>query len=77
MKRHKWKDISQNGFSKVFQCTKCGIEKSWCYGDMQCWEYTDYQSAIGSQRTTLNRPACEPGRGSTGGFKKTGEYIYW
>ena len=62
MRNHKWKDISSgvNRAPKEERCTKCGIERTWLYGYMQCWEYLDYRLPIGSGRESLNRPSCTP-----------------
>ena len=77
MKRHKWIGITPNNFSpKREKCIKCGIERNWCGGDMQGWEYTDFNSVIDSDRSTFHRPKCEPNRGKTRGFGKKGNYIY-
>ena len=54
MKRHKWENITPNQFSpKRERCINCGIERNWCGGDMQGWEYVDFNSVIDSDRTTF------------------------
>ena len=60
MSNHKWKDTSSRFNPKQGICTKCGIERNWLGGDMQCWEYLDLRLAYGSSRTTLYRPECTP-----------------
>ena len=75
MANHRWKDDSNEFHSKKDVCIKCGIERYWIGGDMQGWEYLDLQSSFGSNRTTFNRPNCEPNRGRTQGFYRDGTYI--
>ena len=75
MANHKWKDISERKFEKVEQCTKCQIERFWLGGDMQTWRYVDYTMPIGSNRTTIRRPSCEPERGTVLGFYRDGSFI--
>ena len=77
MKRHKWGEIQRPFSQKMQTCEKCGIERYWMGGYMQCWEYLDLQSALGTQRTTLYRPECNPDRGQTQGFNRYGKYIYY
>ncbi len=75
-KRHKWEDISGKLNPKSEKCIQCGMERSWLYGDMQCWEYLDLNSGLDTQRTTLYRPQCEPERGPTRGFYADAKYLY-
>ena len=69
MKRHKWKDTSST-IEKSSECEKCGMIRDWQGGDMQCWEYFDPRTPFNTNRTTLNRPECEPDRIITEGFPK-------
>lgn len=60
MKNHKWKDTSSQFNPKMETCTKCGIERSWLGGNMQCWEYMDLRLSMEHNRTSLYRPNCIP-----------------
>ena len=60
MKNHKWENITSSipFASKREKCIKCGIERTWLYGNMQCWEYIDFRLPIGGGRESLYRPSC-------------------
>lgn len=74
MSNHKWKDISENRV-KVEKCIKCQIERVWIGSDMQMWQYIDYTMPIGSTRTTIRRPNCDPDRGKVLGFYRDGTFV--
>ena len=77
MKNHKWKDVSSRFHPKCERCIKCGIERNWLGGDMQCWQYIDYRlPKFGDGRISLHRPSCTPNlqRGITA-ISRKGEYI--
>lgn len=74
MANHKWKDTSDQ-HQKTGVCTKCGIERYWLYGYMQCWEYLDLRTPIGVTRTTVIRPDCEPERKFHQGFHENGQQL--
>jgi len=77
MGNHRWGEIEEPFGQRKQTCKKCGIERYRLGGYMQCWEYLDLQSTLGTQRTTLSRPECNPNRGQTIGFDRHGKYRYY
>jgi hypothetical protein len=65
-KNHKWKDTTVlTNITKNQECIKCGIGRTYLYGDMQCWEYVWNESHINENGTngftthrTFHRPEC-------------------
>ena len=60
MANHKWKDESFSKYNKEHRCVKCGLQRTWRGGDMQCWRYW-YPSGHDkhSLRHIYKRPECE------------------
>ena len=78
MANHKWEDVSLivTNAPQREKCVKCGIERVWLYGDMQCWEYIDFRLPIGDSRISLHRPPCTPILPmGTSVITRKGEYI--
>ncbi len=56
---HKWKDIPSIEGVKEQQCTKCGIYRTWQWGDQQCWKYWyPGKSDVLDTMKTFKRPEC-------------------
>jgi hypothetical protein len=66
MANHKWNDTTVlKGIQKTQKCKICGINRNWCYGDFQCWEYwwliphiNQNGSAGHTMINTFKRPEC-------------------
>ena len=60
MPNHKWKDESFSKHKKEDCCIKCGVFRSWQYGDMQCWKYWwPKKHEIDMVKTQFERPECK------------------